>query len=153
MERYRITSEAAVNFLTYAVVEWLPVFIREATCKIVTESLTFCHRHKHSRSNAFVVMPTHMHLIVFDAEFDTKRLLPTLLDFRKFTGRQRSGYGRDHPPSCFPKTLRQQATADRKRRFWQPSRHPESIAPRCRLRMIKGGVEHGARLTLWQRPG
>jgi hypothetical protein len=37
MERYRIQSEAAVYFVTYSIVEWLPVFIREATCKIVTE--------------------------------------------------------------------------------------------------------------------
>jgi hypothetical protein len=81
--------------------------------------LTFWRRHKHWCINAIVVMPTGMHMIVFDAEFDTKRLLPTLLDFRKFTGRQRSGYGRDHLPGCFPKTLRERATADRKRRFWQ----------------------------------
>ena len=127
MERFRITSEAAVYFLTYSVVEWLPVFIREATCKIVTDSLPFCHRQKHLRVNAFVVMPTHLHRIVFDADFDSKRLLPTLADFRKFTGRQLSDYCRDHLPGCFPKTLREQATADRKRRFWQPSRHPEAI--------------------------
>ena len=94
---------------------------------LVTDSLTFCHRQKHLRVNAFVVMPTHLHRIVFDADFDSKRLLPTLADFRKFTGRQLSDYCRDHLPGCFPKTLREQATADRKRRFWQPSRHPEAI--------------------------
>ena len=44
MERYRIHPDAAVYFVTYSVVEWLPVFIREATCKIVTDSLTFCHQ-------------------------------------------------------------------------------------------------------------
>ncbi len=37
MERYRIHPEAAVYFLTYSIVEWLPVFIREATCKIVVD--------------------------------------------------------------------------------------------------------------------
>jgi len=30
-------------------------------------------------------------------------------------------------PACFAETLRQQATADRERRLWQPSRHPEAI--------------------------
>ena len=127
MERYRIQPEAAVYFLTYSVVEWLPVFIREATCKIVTESLTFCHRQKHLRINAFVIMPTHMHLIVFDEHFDMERLVRTLADCRKFTGRQLSDYCEKHLPGCFPTTLREQATADRKRRFWQPSRHPEAI--------------------------
>ena len=77
MERYRIQSEAAVYFLTYSVVEWLPVFIREATCKVVTESLTFCHHQKRLRINAFVIMPTHLHLIVFDGDFDSDRLVRT----------------------------------------------------------------------------
>jgi putative transposase len=126
MERYRIQPEAAVYFLTYSVVEWLPVFIREATCKIITDSLTFCHRQKHLRINAFVIMPTHLHLIVFDEDFDPKRLVATLTDCRKFTGRQLSDYCENHLPGCFPKTLREQATADRQRRFWQPSRHPEA---------------------------
>lgn len=63
MERYRILPEAAVYYVTYSVVEWLPVFISEATFRIVTESLTFCHEQKHLRANAFVVMPTHMHMI------------------------------------------------------------------------------------------
>ncbi|HEX4129685.1 MAG TPA: hypothetical protein VHZ24_06555 [Pirellulales bacterium] len=57
MERYRIHAEAAVYFVTYSIVEWLPVFIAEASCKIVTDSLAFCHREKHLRINAYVVMP------------------------------------------------------------------------------------------------
>src|SRR5262245_9525119 len=63
MERYRIHADAAVYYLTYSVVEWLPVFVSEAACRIVADSLT----------------------------------------------------------------LRDQATADRDRRFWQPSRHPVAL--------------------------
>jgi hypothetical protein len=35
MERYRTHPEAAVYYLTYSVVEWLPVFVTEATFRIV----------------------------------------------------------------------------------------------------------------------
>ena len=127
MEHYRIYPEAAVYYLTYTVVEWLPVFVSETACKIVTDSLTFCHRAKHLRINAYVIMPTHLHLIVFDAEGDSERLVRTLHDFRKFTGRQLSDYCTHHGPPRFLETLRDQAIADRERRFWQPSRHPEAI--------------------------
>ena len=127
MERYRIHAEGAVYFVTYSVVEWLPIFITEATFKIVTDSLTFCHEQKHLRINAFVVMPTHLHMIVFDADFENERLIRTLADFRKFTGRQLSDYCGNHFPRCFAETLRAEATADRERRLWQPSRHPEAI--------------------------
>ena len=63
MERYRIGPDGVVYFLTYSVVEWLPVFVTESTLKTVTESLTFCHKQKHLRINAFVIMPTHLHMI------------------------------------------------------------------------------------------
>ncbi len=127
MQRYRIHSEAAVYFLTCSVVEWLPVFVGETSCKIITDSLTFCHREKHLRINAFVIMPTHMHLIVFDAAFDSTRLAQTLTDFRKFTGKRLSDHCAQHCPKCFSETLHNQGLADRERRFWQPSRHPEAI--------------------------
>lgn len=127
MERYRINPDAAVYFVTYSVVEWLPVFVTESTCRIVAESLTFCHRSKNLRINAFAIMPTHLHLIVFDGDFNNERLAGTLTDFRKFTGRQLSDLCASHFPACFAETLRMQATTDRERRFWQPSRHPVAI--------------------------
>src|SRR2546430_3202891 len=113
MERYRICPEAAVYYVTYSVVEWLPVFISEATCQIVTESLTFCHRQKHLRVNAYVIMPTHLHLIAFDADCATQRLEQTLMDFRKFTGRQLSDCCGSQLPACFAEVLRGKATAGR----------------------------------------
>jgi hypothetical protein len=39
LERYRIRAEAADYYLTYSVVEWLPVFVSQASCKIVTGKL------------------------------------------------------------------------------------------------------------------
>jgi putative transposase len=127
MERYRIHPEAAVYFLTYSIVDWLPVFVSETSCKIVTDSLSFCHREKHLRINAYVVMPTHLHLIAFDADFDSERLARTLADFRKYTGRRLSDHCARHAPACFLETLREQAVADRERRLWQPSRHPVAL--------------------------
>ena len=127
MERYCITSDAAVYYVTFSVVDWLPVFVSEGAFRIVTDSLNFCHAHKGLRINAFVVMPTHMHMIVFDKDFSADRLRGTLTDFRKFTGRSLSDFCSQHLPACFAETLRAAATADRERRFWQPSRHPEAI--------------------------
>ncbi|MCE9555528.1 MAG: hypothetical protein K8T91_19445 [Planctomycetes bacterium] len=127
MERYRISSEPAVYFVTYSIVDWLPVFVSEAACRIVTDSLNHCYEHKGLCTNAFVIMPTHMHAIVFDKDFDSSRLVRSLTDFRKFTGRSLSDFCGGHAPKCFSETLHNAATADRERRFWQPSRHPEAI--------------------------
>jgi REP element-mobilizing transposase RayT len=127
MERYRIVEGVAVYFVTFAVVDWLPVFVSEEPCKVVTESLNFCVTNKSLRVSSYVIMPTHVHLIVFDAEFDAERLKRTLVDLRKFTGRELADYCAIHLPACFAETLKRRAGDDRERRFWQPTQHPVGI--------------------------
>jgi REP element-mobilizing transposase RayT len=127
MERYRIVPDAAVYFVTYSVVDWLPVFVSETTCRIITESLTFCCGRKNLCINAYVIMPTHLHMIVFDREWDADRLQKTLTDFRKFTGRSLCDFFETRKPKCFAESFREASTEDRERRFWQSSRHPEAI--------------------------
>jgi hypothetical protein len=127
MERYRIYSDGAVYFVTFSVVDWLPVFVSESACRIITDSLNHCHHHKGLRTNAYVIMPTHFHGIVFFKDFNPASLKSTLTGFRKFTGRQLSDYCSKHMPSCFGDVFRQQAGGDRERRFWQPSLHPVQI--------------------------
>jgi hypothetical protein len=34
MERYRIVKDVALHYITFTVVEWLPVFIDETACEI-----------------------------------------------------------------------------------------------------------------------
>ena len=46
MERYRIVPGVELYYVTFTIVEWLPVFIDEAACKIVTDSLNFCIKQK-----------------------------------------------------------------------------------------------------------
>jgi REP element-mobilizing transposase RayT len=127
MERYRITPDSAVYYITYSVIDWLPVFVSESACRLVTDSLSFCHTNKGLRINAYVIMPTHLHAIVFDKNYDAGQLERTLTDFRKFTGRSLSDYCAKHSPRCFTQALRDAAGIDRERRFWQSSRHPEAV--------------------------
>jgi hypothetical protein len=58
------------------------------TAKIVVDSLNYCHRHKGLRTNTYVIMPTHLHGILFHETWQAKALENVLTDFRKFTGRQ-----------------------------------------------------------------
>lgn len=127
MTRYRIVQEHALYFVTFSVVEWLPVFVAEEPCRIVTDSLNFCHKHKHLRVNAYVIMPTHAHAVLFDEDFDADRLQQTLTDMRKYTGHQLTDYCVSQMPTCFAKTLRDAAGKDREHRFWQAGTHPEAI--------------------------
>ena len=127
METCQIQDGAAVYYLTFTVIEWLPVFIAEEPCLIVTESLNYCHNHKALRINAYVIMPTHVHLIVFDQDFDNERLRRTLRDMRQFTGRQLADFCQQRMPDAFKQVINNPRRTDRARQFWQQSRHPVAI--------------------------
>jgi REP element-mobilizing transposase RayT len=127
MPHYRIVEEHALYFVTFSVVEWLPVFVTEAPCQIITESLNFCHREKHMRINAYVIMPTHFHAILFDEDFESQRLRRSVTALRKYTGRQLTRYCLEAQSECFSATVKAKAGKDRKYRFWQDGIHPEAI--------------------------
>jgi putative transposase len=126
MEKYKITRDASIYFLTFTVINWLPVFISEEPCQIVFDSLNYCHREEHLRINAFVIMPTHMHIIAFDGDFNNSRLQETIIAARKFTGRELADYC-DQKVPVIGRLLHNTKQTDRERQFWQQSRHPESI--------------------------
>ena len=127
LERYQIHAEAGLYLCTFSVTDWLPVFVTEKSCQIITDSLAYCQQHKQLGLDAFVIMPTHLHVIVFDREWNSTRLEQTLVDFRKFTGRVLAQFCGESMPLCFAAALSAAAGDDRDHRFWQPTRHPESI--------------------------
>ena len=135
MESYRIQEDASLYFVTFSVVDWLPVFVSEEACSVLADSLAFCQSRKGLRVNAYVFMPTHIHMILFDAEYDPRRLSETMTAFRKYTGRMLSDFAAQHLPEAFTRVFRDAAASgcrdpermDRARRFWQPSRHPVAL--------------------------
>ena len=127
MEKYLITKGNGVYFITFTVVDWLPVFIRDTPCQLIVDSLNFCITGKNLRVFAYVIMPNHLHAILFDADFNAERLKQTLNDFRKFTGRQLADYCTQQYPPFYTEVLRKYAGKDRQRRFWQPTQHPVGI--------------------------
>ena len=127
MEHYRIVEGVGLYYVTFTVIDWLPVFIDETACKIVTHSLNFCIQNKSLRVNAYVIMPTHLHAILFDTDFNPQRLKSTLDDMRKFTGRKLLDHATNHLPKSFSEVFEEHPGKDRKRRFWQPTQHPVGI--------------------------
>jgi putative transposase len=105
--------DVALYYIAFTIVEWLPVFIDETACKIVTDSLNYCIRNKCLGVNAYVIMPTHLHAILFDIDFDAERLKHTLDDMRKFTGRQLVQHTALHLPKIYQEVLKENAGKDR----------------------------------------
>jgi len=52
MDRYKIIDNVGVYFITFTVVDWLPVFVDESPNSILIDSLKYCIDNKGLRVNA-----------------------------------------------------------------------------------------------------
>ncbi|NIA12861.1 MAG: transposase [Nitrospiraceae bacterium] len=81
--RYRVVESSGVYFLTATVVEWVPVFIADDACCIVTAALDFCRLHKGLRLYAYVIMENHIHLVA-----EAPDLIRVVQAFKRHTARE-----------------------------------------------------------------
>ena len=127
MSKYQITDDHFVYFITFSVVDWLPIFIAETPCLIVTNSFNYCHMYKYLRTNSYVIMPTHLHAIVFDEDHVVNRLKDNINSLRRHTGKELIAYCKKKLQPEFLRLISDKSGADRRYRFWQLGIHPVSI--------------------------
>lgn len=127
MDRYRFIDGIGVYFVTFTVVDWLPVFIEEEPVNIFFQSMRFCIEKKNLRTYAYVVMPNHVHAVLFDSSLNETALHTTLSDLRKFTGRQLADYIHRRYSQPISRILQKQDLVDRSRRFWSSGWHAQGL--------------------------
>ncbi|AFM02683.1 transposase [Bernardetia litoralis DSM 6794] len=85
MSEYRKTYEGGLFFITLTVAGWIDVFTRKEYADILVESLEFCKKEKQLAIFAYVIMPSHIHLIVRRNE---GLLSDWLRDFKSHTAKK-----------------------------------------------------------------
>ena len=85
MSRYKIQNQESEYFVTLTIVDWVDVFIRKRYKDIVIESLDYCQRQKGLTVFAYVIMSSHLHLIVKADK--GLRFSDILRDFKKYTAK------------------------------------------------------------------
>ena len=83
-EKYKIFSDG-LYFCTLAVVGWIDVFTRAEYCDEIIRNINYCIDKKGLRVYAFVIMPSHIHLI---AKVENGNLSDVLRDFKSYTAKQ-----------------------------------------------------------------
>ncbi len=82
---YKIRNQAAIHFLTFAVVEWIDVFTRREYRDIVLDSIRYCQKEKGLLLHCWCIMSNHLHLIASARNHDLSGVLG---DFKKFTSKK-----------------------------------------------------------------
>lgn len=82
-DRYIITDQNATYFLTFTIVDWVDVFIRQTYKQIIVDSLNFCIASKGLIVYGWCLMTNHVHLIAEAKQ--GYRLSEIIRDMKKFT--------------------------------------------------------------------
>jgi REP element-mobilizing transposase RayT len=128
---YRIVSgEGYAYFVTCTVVEHLPIFSRPNYVQIVLDSLAYLREHKNTQLNAFVLMSTHLHAVLWPQ--NGANMSDVLRDFKRHTSRAISREAQHLGDSQFLQTFAAVRAGNRARpesqyQVWQEGSHPEAI--------------------------
>jgi len=128
---YRVfTDKHYAYFVTWTVVDWLPLFAKPAYCQIVLDSLNYVRTDKHTQLNAFVIMSTHIHAVLWPD--DGINLSDVTRDFKRFTSkaisREAERQGAKELILSFKNARKENRAQDVSTyQGWQEGSHPEAI--------------------------
>lgn len=127
MDRYNLIDGIYVYYITFTILDWLPVFVNPEPTQILVESMRFCIKEKGMRIHAYVIMSNHIHMIVFDRKFYNAHLQQALAAYRKYTGRRLADYIENNLSESLALVTRSKELEDRDRQVWQPGWHAEGL--------------------------
>ena len=81
-EKYKAKNPGGIYFITLTIVGWIDLFTRPAYKHIIINSLKYCVKEKGLRIFAYVIMSSHIHLIVKDED---GKLNYIIRDFKRYT--------------------------------------------------------------------
>lgn len=84
-EKYKFADPEGTYFVTTTAVGWVDVFTRPELKRIVINSLRHCQREKGLRIHAWVLMPSHLHMIISTVGDPLEGIMR---DFKTFTSKE-----------------------------------------------------------------
>ena len=120
------TDPYSFYFVTFSAIKWINIFNLEKPKLIFLESLRFLQKNQNLGVYAYVIMPSHVHMIVANKNFDNEKLHKSLTALRKFTGAKIIKFI-ETEATQYLKPLSGHRLGDRKHIFWQEGWHSEAI--------------------------
>jgi REP element-mobilizing transposase RayT len=165
--KYAIRDNEALYFVTFTVVYWIDVFIRDEYRQVFVNSTHYCQQHKGLEVYAYCMMPSHIHLIVgCDGE---KQLTGIIRDWKSYTSRQLRLTLESHPQESrreWMLWMMKRAGEKNERnidfQFWQQHNHPIQLDTDFKTRQrldyihqnpVKAGFVEKAEDWLWSSAG
>ena len=127
--KYKFRNPDGIYFITFSVVGWVDVFIRDVYREIVVDSFNWCIKNKGLVIHAWVIMTNHVHMIV--SKKGEQPLEAILRDMKKFTSvkiieaiKRNMGESRRKWMLMIFREAGEVNSQNEKYQFWQNGNHP-----------------------------
>jgi len=84
-EKYKFDDPNGIYFVTLTIIQWINLFTRKEYVYEIVSSLKYCQNKKGLLIHGWVIMPSHLHLIISTKD---ERLENIIRDFKKFTNKK-----------------------------------------------------------------
>jgi putative transposase len=126
--KYKFRDNEKLYFVSFAVVYWIDVFIRNEYKEVLLESLRFCQKEKGLEVYAWCIMTSHIHLIIGS---NNKPLSDIMRDLKSHTSRELKKEILSHPQESrrewmlwMMKRAGLKNGNNKDFQFWQQHNHP-----------------------------
>jgi len=85
--KYKIRDQEKLYFVTFTVIEWIDLFIRDEYRSIIVESIKYCQQNKGLDVYGYCMMTSHMHMIIGTSSHTTT-LEGVIRDMKSYTSRR-----------------------------------------------------------------
>jgi REP element-mobilizing transposase RayT len=85
--KYKILDQEKLYFVTFTVIDWIDVFIRDEYRSIIIDSIKYCQENKSLEVYGYCIMTSHVHMIIGTS--NTNVVLEGIIrDMKSFTSRK-----------------------------------------------------------------
>ncbi len=130
--KYKVKDNDKAHFVTITTVGWIDVFTRLNHKTTIIDSLSYCQKQKGLEIYAYVLMPSHLHMVCRAKEgFELQNIIR---DFKKFTSKKIIQSIKDEPESrrewmldLFLKAC-EHLKREQEFKVWQDGYHAEEVS-------------------------
>jgi len=101
--KYKFHDNDKLYFISFAIVYWIDVFVREEYMMVLIDSWKFCQEKKGLEIYGWCIMPSHVHLIIGSKK---NKLEDIVRDTKSFTSTKMKSSIKEHPQEsrkeCLP---------------------------------------------------
>lgn len=144
--KYKFRDQTKLYFVSFAVVYWIDLFIREEYCEILVDSLKFCQKEKGLEVYCWCIISSHVHLIIGS---EGEKMEDIMRDLKSHTSRELKKSIKTNPVESRKEwVLWMMERAGKKNgnnkdfQLWQQDNHPIELSSNAMIEQKKNYIHN-----------